>query len=141
MLASMQFTHVHGEAGHNSLQCNECGPLNQWITREPPADAEIRRELEGFHQRRAHGAPNPVVDLEERLHPDLWCARYGLRLKNADGWGRLGGPDFDEPLTLREFYVRARGCTQDLGAWAGFVDQMPASVTKHRGGGADARPR
>lgn len=43
--------------------------------------------------------------------PEKWCEQYGVDIVDPDGWRHTDAPAWDEPITLADFYDRAKQCT------------------------------
>lgn len=43
--------------------------------------------------------------------PDVWCVRYGIEIRDPDGWRTPDAPSWEMPITLAEFQVRAAKST------------------------------
>ncbi|ACU71878.1 hypothetical protein Caci_2969 [Catenulispora acidiphila DSM 44928] len=43
--------------------------------------------------------------------PEEWGERYGVDIMDPDGWRSADAPAWTEPITLADFYERARRCT------------------------------
>jgi len=53
----------------------------------------------------------------QRRTPEQWCALYGVRVYDPDGWRGPDAPDwYQDALGLREFSRRAAGSTTDMAA-------------------------
>jgi hypothetical protein len=71
-------------------------------------------------------APAPIVVAKRT--PEQWCAEYGIRILDPDGWRSKDAPDWTEPLTLAEFYDRAVQCTASAD-WTRIANDVKAATS------------
>jgi len=58
--------------------------------------------------------------------PARWCAHYGVRIIDPDGWRGRDPRPLDQPVALAEFYRRFARCTVESGP--GAEDRMRADL-------------
>jgi hypothetical protein len=56
-------------------------------------------------------ALNNNAKASEKRTPEEWCSQYGVDIADPDGWRHPDAPAWDEPITLADFYDRARQST------------------------------
>lgn len=52
-------------------------------------------------------AVEPESASPEVQTPDVWCVRYGIEIRDPDGWRTPDAPSWDTPITLAEFQRRS----------------------------------
>lgn len=95
-------------------------------------DAESR-STDSPGDRTGHPCAEPTPG--ELLTPDQWCAKYGIRIHDPDGWRGRNGRPFTDRITLAEFQHRATRCTADQGGdgWERMAEDLRALTRAEAG--------
>ena len=128
------------------------GLLPGWLTGEPqPTAGSTRRGHDGAQSaqegRTGHaeapeypsegeapqGPENGSVDLRT---PQAWCDRYGLDIRDPDGWRGKDDPSWDTPITLPDFWQRCCRSTR-RGITNSDYDRIIADVRAAERDGGD----
>jgi hypothetical protein len=134
------------------LDLDEDDPLPGWLTDEPqpgpgptrhghdgaqtaqePATAPHSTPTDTDATRHAEAPQNGATDLRT---PQAWCDRYGLDIRDTDGWRGKDALSWETPITLPDFWHRF-GQSTVSGITTTDYDRIIADVRAAKADGTD----